>query len=94
MEKTEEYAASLQSIEEAQERIRSFAHITPLLTSSSLDGLSGRNLYFKCETFQKGSVYVTSISNLDVEFPFMCYVCVYVCMNVMLCYAMYECMNV
>src|SRR6185503_1549053 len=34
-------------------RIAPYAHRTPVLTSSTLDALSGRKLFFKCEMFQK-----------------------------------------
>lgn len=37
----------------AAERIRPFAHRTPVLTCSSLDAMVGANLFFKCENFQK-----------------------------------------
>ena len=42
-----------QHIDEAHERIRSFIHKTPVLTSTTLDQLSGAQLFFKCENFQK-----------------------------------------
>ena len=48
------YAADICSIKEAETRIRSFIHKTPVLSSGSLDTLSGRRLFFKCELFQKG----------------------------------------
>lgn len=51
------YAATLASIQEAQERIRPFVHVTPVLTCSSLDEQAGRKLYFKCELFQKGGAF-------------------------------------
>jgi len=37
----------------AAERIRPFAHRTPVLTCSSLDAMVGASLFFKCENFQK-----------------------------------------
>ena len=40
-------------IEEAQARIAPHVKITPVLTSTTLDALSGAQLFFKCETFQK-----------------------------------------
>eukprot|EP00249_Psilotum_nudum_P014353 c24780_g1_i1 orf=242-1285(-) len=51
------YAASLASIQEAHLRIAPFIHLTPVMTSSSLDDLAGRCLYFKCEAFQKGGAF-------------------------------------
>ncbi|OAY56515.1 serine racemase [Manihot esculenta] len=50
---TEKYAADISSIREAQVRIKPFIHITPVLTSESLNTMSGRKLFFKCESFQK-----------------------------------------
>ena len=44
-------------IEEARERIAGKVNVTPVLTSSTLDGLSGARLYFKCENFQKGGAF-------------------------------------
>lgn len=44
---------SLKEVEEAKARIAPYAHKTPVLTSSTLDNLSGRYLFFKCEIFQK-----------------------------------------
>jgi threonine dehydratase len=38
---------------EAQKRIASHVHRTPVLTSSQLNRLSGAELYFKCENLQK-----------------------------------------
>ncbi|GLT49758.1 hypothetical protein SLA2020_232920 [Shorea laevis] len=53
----EKYAADLSSIREAQVRINSFIHRTPVLTSESLNAISGRRLFFKCECFQKGGAF-------------------------------------
>ena len=47
------YAADLRSIREAADRISEAAHVTPVMTSSSLDEIAGRSLFFKCENFQK-----------------------------------------
>ena len=40
-------------IEEAHARVRPRAHRTPVLTSSTLDRLTGAELHLKCENFQK-----------------------------------------
>ena len=40
-------------LQEALQRIRPFAHKTPVLTSHLLDKISGAELFFKCENFQK-----------------------------------------
>jgi threonine dehydratase len=41
----------------AHARIRPFIHETPILTSSYLDGLTGAELLFKCENFQKAGAF-------------------------------------
>ena len=58
----EEYAASLQLIREAQARIAPFAKVTPVHTCGTLDRLMSDaecpvELFFKCETFQKGGAF-------------------------------------
>lgn len=50
----EKYAADISSIMEAYKRIKPYIHRTPVLTSESLDIISRRRLFFKCECFQKG----------------------------------------
>ncbi len=40
-------------VEDAARRIREYAHRTPVLTCSTLNERSGRELFFKCELFQK-----------------------------------------
>lgn len=42
-----------QTIEKAHERIRSYIHQTPVLTSQSIDDEAGCQVFFKCENFQK-----------------------------------------
>jgi len=44
-------------IEEARERITGKVNLTPVLTSNTLDALSGARLHFKCENFQKGGAF-------------------------------------
>ncbi|KAL3818076.1 hypothetical protein ACJIZ3_003981 [Penstemon smallii] len=51
------YAADIFSIGEAEERISSYIHKTPVLSSETLNSISGRKLYFKCECFQKGGAF-------------------------------------
>jgi threonine dehydratase len=49
---------------EAHERIRPYIHCTPVLTSSYLNQLTGAELFFKCENFQKaGAFKVRGASN-------------------------------
>nr|BBI90108.1 aspartate racemase [Sphagnum girgensohnii] len=58
MEQTRKsYAADLKSIMEARKRIAPYAHATPVVTSSTLDALAGRKLFFKCELLQKGGAF-------------------------------------
>ncbi|KAK0586643.1 hypothetical protein LWI29_010136 [Acer saccharum] len=51
------YGADISSIKEAQTRINSFIHKTPVFSSDSLNDLSGKSLFFKCECFQKGGAF-------------------------------------
>ncbi|KAK2385095.1 serine racemase [Trifolium repens] len=51
------YAADISSIKEAHDRINSLVLKTPVLSSASLDAISGRQLHFKCENFQKGGAF-------------------------------------
>ncbi|KAK2439040.1 serine racemase [Trifolium repens] len=51
------YAADISSIKEAHARIKSLVLKTPVLSSASLDAMSGRQLHFKCENFQKGGAF-------------------------------------
>ncbi|MDX2245963.1 MAG: threonine/serine dehydratase [Bacteroidia bacterium] len=44
---------NLQQIQEAHQRIIPYIHRTPILTSSTLNKMTGAALYFKCENFQK-----------------------------------------
>src|SRR5713101_1056129 len=47
------YAADLRSVRAAAQRLAGLAHRTPVMTCATLDRLAGRQLYFKCENFQK-----------------------------------------
>ncbi|KAJ1702315.1 hypothetical protein LUZ63_002094 [Rhynchospora breviuscula] len=53
----QKYAADIESIKEAQVRIEPFIHRTPVLSSTTLDSLVGKQLFFKCECFQKGGAF-------------------------------------
>lgn len=44
---------SYPDIVEAHGVIKKYAHRTPVLTSSTFDGMTGARLFFKCENFQK-----------------------------------------
>jgi threonine dehydratase len=53
-----------ETICEAHERIRGRIHRTPVLTSATFNAMSGAELYFKCENFQKtGSFKIRGASN-------------------------------
>jgi threonine dehydratase len=44
---------NLSQIQETHEAIKGFIHKTPVLTCAQLDNISGAQLFFKCENFQK-----------------------------------------
>jgi len=57
-------AIDWKTISEAHERIRPRIHRTPVLTSTTFNGMSGAQLYFKCENLQKtGSFKIRGASN-------------------------------
>ncbi|HHS14218.1 MAG TPA: pyridoxal-phosphate dependent enzyme [bacterium] len=47
----------LHAIRKAGERIRPFAHRTPVLTCAALNQMAGADLFFKCENFQKAGAF-------------------------------------
>src|SRR5258706_12714342 len=52
------------TIEEAHERIRPRIHRTPVMTSESLNAMSGAELFFKCENLQRtGSFKIRGATN-------------------------------
>lgn len=55
---------SIDDVRAAHARIKPYIHETPILTSTYLDELTGAQLYFKCENFQKaGAFKVRGASN-------------------------------
>jgi threonine dehydratase len=44
---------TIEDIQAAAQRIRPYAHRTPILTSATLDGMTGATLFFKCENLQR-----------------------------------------
>jgi threo-3-hydroxy-L-aspartate ammonia-lyase len=48
---------NLELIEEARGRVNRFVHRTPVLTSRSFDERAGREVFFKCENFQRGGAF-------------------------------------
>ena len=74
-------ASRLKDIKAAASRIHPYIHRTPVVTSSTLDKLVGRQCYFKCENFQKTGSFkvrgaVNTVSNFsalthDIFCPFI-----------------------
>jgi threonine dehydratase len=61
---------SLADVRTAAERIRPHAHRTPVLTSRTMDALTGGTLFFKCENFQRMGAFkfrgaVNAVFSLD-----------------------------
>ncbi len=44
-------------VEEARAAFRRFVHRTPVLTSRSFDERAGREVFFKCENFQRAGAF-------------------------------------
>ncbi|KAG9485827.1 hypothetical protein GDO78_008744 [Eleutherodactylus coqui] len=64
------YCVTLRDVQEAQRRIQGLVHTTPVMTSSSLDALAARNLFFKCELLQKtGSFKIRGAVNAVKSLP-------------------------
>lgn len=47
------HAVSIEDVRAAHDRIRDHVHRTPVLTSRTLDSMTGRSLFFKCENLQR-----------------------------------------
>ena len=47
------YAASMDDVIAASKRIEGHGHRTPILTNKTIDKLTGKKIFFKCENFQK-----------------------------------------
>ncbi len=59
-----------EQIEQAHERIKPFIHRTPVLTSATLNHISGATLFFKCENFQKiGAFKIRGAMNAVLSLP-------------------------
>ena len=58
------YIPTFADVEIAHERVKPYIHRTPILTSSYLNSITGAELFFKCENFQKaGAFKVRGASN-------------------------------
>ena len=70
---------SKEKIERAHKRILKGIHNTPVLTSQSIDKISGCRIYFKCENFQKIGAFkmrgalnaILSLDKKDIEKGFV-----------------------
>ncbi len=63
---------SKQELEEVQRRISSYIHRTPVMTSTLLNEISGAEIWFKCENFQKMGAFkmrgaANAVLNLSEE---------------------------
>jgi threonine dehydratase len=57
-------------IEQAHERIKSYVHRTPVLTSESINVIAGCSIYFKCENLQKvGAFKARGAMNAALQVP-------------------------
>jgi len=64
------YIPDLDDMKTARTRIAPYIHRTPVLTSSFLNDLTGAELFFKCENFQKaGAFKVRGASNAVFGLP-------------------------
>ena len=66
------FAASFAGIENAHQVVAQFAHRTPIWRCESLNRISGYELFFKCENFQKTGSFkfrgaITAISRLSED---------------------------
>ena len=59
---------SFKEIQDAHNRIQPFIHRTPVLTNYSLNEMTGADLYFKCENFQKvGAFKIRGATNTVLQ---------------------------
>ncbi len=69
---TQQRQPAYDAIERASRRLHGVAHRTPVLTSATLNQLSGAEIYFKCENFQRMGAFkfrggFNAISSLSPE---------------------------
>ncbi|EFO81332.1 pyridoxal-5'-phosphate-dependent enzyme, beta subunit [Oscillochloris trichoides DG-6] len=53
----ETLAICMEDVRRAAARLHGVAHRTPIYTSRTLDALAGREVYLKCENFQRGGAF-------------------------------------
>lgn len=59
-----------QDIKDAHERIYKYIHHTPVLSSSAINKITGADIYYKCENFQKvGAFKFRGASNAVLSLP-------------------------
>ena len=59
----------LANIRTAMSRIRQHAHLTPMLSSSTIDRATGRTILFKCENMQRtGGLFALSTRATGIFF--------------------------
>ncbi|MBP1466538.1 threo-3-hydroxy-L-aspartate ammonia-lyase [Candidatus Chloroploca sp. M-50] len=51
------FAITLADIEQAAIQLHGVAHMTPVMTSRTLDALTGHSVFLKCEQFQRGGAF-------------------------------------
>jgi threonine dehydratase len=51
------FAVDIADIQQAAKRLNGRTHRTPVMTCATLDRMSGRSLFFKCEQFQKAGAF-------------------------------------
>jgi len=69
------YAATMNDVIAASKRIEGHGHRTPVLTNNTINKLSGKKIFFKCENFQKIGAFkfrggwnaISSLSNEDAK---------------------------
>lgn len=69
-------SVNFDDIKQAHERIKKSIHRTPILTSQAINAITGADLFFKCENFQKGGAFkfrgamnaVLSLSDEEAKF--------------------------
>ncbi|KAM8976522.1 serine racemase [Pelodytes ibericus] len=65
-----QYCITLEDVQDAQKNICGLVHMTPIMTSSSLDALAAHKLFFKCEVLQKtGSFKIRGALNAVKKLP-------------------------
>ena len=52
-----QFAITFEDVQAAVDRLAGVAHRTPVLTSRTVNRLTGYEVYFKCENFQRGGAF-------------------------------------